>query len=276
MTPDLPPGRSVELEGRGTTFVREVTGPRGAPVVLLLHGWTVTADLNWFRCYEPLGREFRVLAMDHRGHGRGIRSRRFRLEDCADDAAALATTLGIDTFVPVGYSMGGAVAQLVADRHRDRVRGLVLGATARQFHLRGADPALSRRLSPVIATVATLTPAKFRQNLFEAMGNTREPGNEFDQWASSEVRRNDPAAMAQALVEIQRFDSRAWIGDITAPSAVIVTTQDVTVPTLRQRRLVGALRNPVVTEIVAPHRAPVENPDVFLPALLRSCRAVCV
>src|SRR5438132_3426601 len=47
-----------------------------------------------------------------RGHGDGIRAgSRFRLEDCADDIAALAEVLGIGRFVAVGYSMGGMVAQ---------------------------------------------------------------------------------------------------------------------------------------------------------------------
>ena len=54
--PPLPPGRIVELPGRGTTFVREADGPAGAPTVVLLHGWSVDADLNWFACYGPLGR----------------------------------------------------------------------------------------------------------------------------------------------------------------------------------------------------------------------------
>src|SRR5262252_10571245 len=92
----LPPGRHVVLPGRGTTFVRELPGPPGAPAVVLLHGWLATADLNWFTSYEALGRRFRVVAMDHRGHGRGIRSPRpFRLADCAGDTAALIETLGI-------------------------------------------------------------------------------------------------------------------------------------------------------------------------------------
>ncbi|MGH9101524.1 MAG: alpha/beta fold hydrolase, partial [Acidimicrobiales bacterium] len=65
--PDLPPGRAVELPGRGRTFVREVGGPPGAPTLLLLHGWTVTADLNWHPSYAELGRHFRVVAVDHRG-----------------------------------------------------------------------------------------------------------------------------------------------------------------------------------------------------------------
>jgi pimeloyl-ACP methyl ester carboxylesterase len=48
-------GHDVELPGRGRTFVREVAGPPGAPTVILLHGWTATADLNWFTCFAPLG-----------------------------------------------------------------------------------------------------------------------------------------------------------------------------------------------------------------------------
>ena len=86
----LPVGRRISLPGRGTTFVREVAGPEGAPTVLLLHGWLASGGLNWFPAFEPLGRHYRVLAIDHRGHGRGIRShRRFTLAACADDAAAL-------------------------------------------------------------------------------------------------------------------------------------------------------------------------------------------
>ena len=73
--PRLPPGRHIALPGRGITFVRELPGPSGAPTILLLHGWTASADLNWFACFAPLARHYRVLAMDHRGHGRGIRSR---------------------------------------------------------------------------------------------------------------------------------------------------------------------------------------------------------
>src|SRR5204863_4007150 len=130
----VPPGKYVELPGRGTTFARDIPGPPGAATVVLLHGWTATADLNWQPSYEPLSHHFRVVALDHRGHGRGIRSRRpFRLEDCADDAAAVAEALDIDRLIAVGYSMGGPIAQLLWRRHRPLVSGLVLCATSRNF-----------------------------------------------------------------------------------------------------------------------------------------------
>jgi 3-oxoadipate enol-lactonase len=122
VAPPLPPGRTVVLPGRGEVFVRD-SGPPGetAAAVLLLHGWTLSADLNFFALYDQLA-GYRVIALDHRGHGRGMRSRQaFTLEDCADDAAALLDLLGVSPAVVVGFSMGGAVAMLLWSRHRKRV-----------------------------------------------------------------------------------------------------------------------------------------------------------
>src|SRR3954465_14508965 len=88
-SPRLPYGRRMELPGRGTTFVRRVEGPPGAPTLLLLHGWMASGGLNWSRALDTLGQHLHAAAVDMRGHGRGIRNgRRFRLADCADDAAA--------------------------------------------------------------------------------------------------------------------------------------------------------------------------------------------
>ena len=70
----LPPGRLIEIPDRGQTFIREVQGPDHAPTLILLHGWTATADLNSFTCFEALGKHFNVVALDHRGHGKGIQS----------------------------------------------------------------------------------------------------------------------------------------------------------------------------------------------------------
>src|SRR5918994_5708857 len=142
------PGRGVDLPRRGRTFVRERPGPDGAPVVVLLHGWTATATLNWAPVFEPLSHHFRVVALDHRGHGRGVRARSpFRLEDCADDVAALLGVLGVARCIAVGYSMGGAIAQLLWRRHADLVDGMVLCATSGSF--RGSGP--QRLLSGIAA-----------------------------------------------------------------------------------------------------------------------------
>src|SRR5918999_4833337 len=133
-SPELPPGFSLELPGRGTTFVAEVPGPPGAPTLMLLHGLACTGYLNWFPSLEALSHRYHLVLFDQRGHGRGIPPKGiFRLRECADDAVAVADALGIDRFVPVGYSMGGPVAQLIWRQHPERVEGMVLCATARNF-----------------------------------------------------------------------------------------------------------------------------------------------
>jgi len=174
----LPPGRPVHLPGRGTTFVRDLAGPPGAPTVVLLHGWAATADLNWFPSYEALGRHFRVIALDHRGHGRGIRSRRpFRLADCADDAAAVATELGVERFIAVGYSMGGPIAQLAWKRHRDVVSGLVLCATDTRFAR--SDPRIQALFGGMygLSMAARLTPPLIRRRVMGDVVTRRLAGS---------------------------------------------------------------------------------------------------
>ena len=134
VTPDtVPPGRVVDLPGRGSTYVVDVPGGDGGPPLFLLHGLVASTYLNWFPAFTALSPHFRVLGMDLRGHGRGIPlgRRRFRLADCADDAVAVADALGIERIIPVGYSLGGPVAQMVWRRHPDRVAGLVRRTSAR-------------------------------------------------------------------------------------------------------------------------------------------------
>src|SRR4051812_44169413 len=64
----------VELPGRGTTRVWQYPGPPGAATLMLIHGVTFTAELNWREVMAPLGRYFRVVAFDQRGHGSDTRT----------------------------------------------------------------------------------------------------------------------------------------------------------------------------------------------------------
>ena len=115
-------GLLVTFPGRGEVFAGTPAAADRSrrPPVLLLHGWTVSADLNFFAVYDELATRHRVIALDHRGHGRGLRPQTpFSLEDCADDAAALLAELGLGPVIVVGFSMGGAIAMLLHHRHPD-------------------------------------------------------------------------------------------------------------------------------------------------------------
>jgi 3-oxoadipate enol-lactonase len=271
-TPDLPPGRLVELTGRGTTFMREVAGPPGAPTLILLHGWTVTADLNYFTAYASLGERFHVVALDHRGHGLGIKSRdQFTLEACADDAVALADVLGIDRFIPVGYSMGGTVAQLVWKRHHDRVAGLVLCSTARGFNATRGEAMSFLGLSG-LATIARIAPEQARDWIADQF-ITRK-GRTYEDWALSEVRNNDITNILEAGRTIGGFSSRDWIGDVDVPTAVVITTQDRTVPARRQLRLAESIPGAAIYRVPAAHNACFSAAERWVPAVVEACTNV--
>jgi 3-oxoadipate enol-lactonase len=261
--PWLLPGGPLELPGRGTTFVRLRRAAAGEPTVLLLHGLGVTADANWFPAYPPLAERFGVVAIDHRGHGRGIRAdRAVRLADCADDAVAALDVLGIDRAIVVGYSMGGPIAQLTWHRHRERVAGLVLCATAHRFRglevVRDMGPSMVQRLR------TRAEPSNRRARVDAALRR----------WIAGELALTDRRRAMEAGLSLARFDASAWIGQVDVPHAVVVTTQDAAVVAARQRRMAAALPAASVHEARVDHTGCVTRPAVFVPALLEAIGSV--
>lgn len=273
--PDLPPGREVETARRGTFFVRELRGPPGAPTVVLLHGWTATADLNFFTCYAELGRHFRVIAFDQRGHGRGPRMRRpFRLVDSADDAVAIADALGVEHFIPVGYSMGGPVAQLVWRRHRGHVAGLVLCATAAYFAGRRPERLSFLGLTG-LAGIARFTPAQAKAWLTEQVYLPQRTAT-WEPWAANEIAGHDWRIVLEAGGSLGRFSSSDWIGEIDVPTAVVITMGDSVVPPRRQQRLADGIPGARVFRVNGDHTAVVGAASKFVPTLLAACLDVAV
>jgi pimeloyl-ACP methyl ester carboxylesterase len=267
----LPPGRAVELGDRGATWIHELPAPRDAPAerppLLLLHGWTATGALNWFPAYRSLARTHRVISIDHRGHGRGIASpARFRLEDCADDVVALADELGIDQIVPVGYSMGGPIAQLIWRRHRDRVAGLVLCATSRNFAGRPVERAMFSMIVP-LSMAARVAPGAWQRQMTDRMLANRFEDDDGGRWAVGEKRRNDPRVIVEAGLAIGRFSSSEWVDGIDVPTAVVVTERDSLVPPHRQRRLAESITGATVHPVSGDHTVCVAAPERFVPAL---------
>ena len=281
VAPDtVPAGKFVELPGRGTTFAVDVAGPPGAPTLLLLHGLAVTGYLNWFPAYAALAGEFRVVSMDYRGHGRGIPlAGRFRLADCADDAVALATALDIDQVIPVGYSLGGPIAQLMWRRHPERVAGMVLCATSRNF---GGTPQERAFYSTLIAGIyglqfARLLPGPFRRPAAvptsERIEHEVESGR-IAPWAFAELRQASPQVVLQAMHAMGRFTSHTWIGEIDVPTAVVVTTKDRFIAADRQLKLARAITGATIHPAHASHAACVLGAERFVPSLLEACRSV--
>jgi pimeloyl-ACP methyl ester carboxylesterase len=97
----------------------------GLPV-LLLHGWACDSH-DWSWQIPALLAGHRVIALDHRGHGRSSApAGSYRPQVLADDAAALLRHLEAGPAVVVGHSMGTVVSSALAVRHPELVRALVL------------------------------------------------------------------------------------------------------------------------------------------------------
>jgi len=210
-----------------------------------------SGGLNWYQAFEPLAKHFRVVALDHRGHGRGIKSwKRFRLADCADDAAALLDQLGIEQAIVVGYSMGGPIAQLLWHRHPEKVSALVFCATSNRF-----VPGVRERLMFVTAVsafagttrmgqMATRIPLAPFQNRVPTAVRAR-PDN-LRRWASAEMRRHDARMVTEALAATTNYDSRKWLSDVEVPTTLMITSNDRAVPAQEQLRLLLAIPHATV------------------------------
>jgi 3-oxoadipate enol-lactonase len=267
------PARTVTVPGRGEFFLRDSGEPpdggRGR-TVLLLHGWMATGDLNWWGAYGDLtAAGYRVLAIDHRGHGRGLRPMvPFRLKDCADDAAAVLRQLELTPALVVGYSMGGAIAQLVARDHGDIVEGLVLSGTA----LHWQDPRTQRAFKAlgVLGFSLSVAPRVTYQLGFRRAGIPDSPRRA---WLQSELMRHSATDIAEAGRELGRFDSRPWIGNVRPPVAVVLTTRDELVEPRKQRELAKAAQARVF-EVELMHLELGWRSEIYNPALLAALEAV--
>jgi pimeloyl-ACP methyl ester carboxylesterase len=115
---------SVRANGLDVRYTVEGDGP---PLVLL-HGATSAALVDWHAQRPVLRRSFRLYLPDARGHG-GTRwdpADGWSRDDLVADLVAFADALGLDAFHVVGFSMGAMTALTFATRHPERLRSAVI------------------------------------------------------------------------------------------------------------------------------------------------------
>lgn len=262
--PALPPARIELVPERGEVFLRQAEGPEGVPPVLLLHGWTATADLNWWRAYDAVSAMAPMVAIDHRGHGRGMRSEEaFTLEAAADDAAGLIEHLGIGPVVACGYSMGGPIAMLLWQRHPHLVAGLVFEATALEWRASLRERIVWKAMS-FVELALRIGPSRglVERALREAIDQAPDLAPHRS-WLKAELVRADPAALADAGRALGEYDARGFAGSVDVPTAVVVTTRDRLVRPRKQRALAKAIPGATTFELAGDHDASLVSPQAF-------------
>jgi 3-oxoadipate enol-lactonase len=177
-----------------------------------------------------------------------------RLEDCADDVIRVADALGVERIVPVGYSMGGAIAQLVWQRHPE-----------------ARDERLSFLGLTGLAALARVTPGQARDWISDQVYLQRKTQT-WGPWAVSQAARHDWRMVLEAGRALGSFSSLDWIGEIDVPVSIVVTMRDPVVPLRRQVRLFEAIEHAAAFRVDGEHDAIVAVADRFVPTLVRATR----
>ncbi|MEE8470206.1 MAG: alpha/beta hydrolase [Dehalococcoidia bacterium] len=113
----------------------------GQPLLLIAG---LGADLTgWILQIPEFSRKYRVIVFDSRGSGRtDAPDMPYSIEMLADDTAGLLDALGVEKAHILGLSMGGCIAQELALKYPQRVKGLILAATLARLPIPGRSMSL--------------------------------------------------------------------------------------------------------------------------------------
>lgn len=275
-----PSAEQIEIAAPDGGVIRGVQAGAGPPLVLL-HGITLRADV-WHRQWDLID-EFRVIALDLRGHGHSESGRDGpTIEANARDLGLVIEVLDLEGAILAGHSMGGMVlGRFVADRIHQlgaerawidgRVAGLGFVSTAGRSPVGPANDALGR-LAPVLQALAARRPRLARRlasipdndlgqimvrSTFGKRPDLRDVRETADAFESLEVDE-----FLRAAPSILHHDVLDALQACQLPSAVIVGSRDSLTPVAESRRLADALVDATL-QIVdgAGHQLMLERPD---------------
>ena len=126
---DVPGLKKPYFDSDGVKIHYVVQGKEDGEPVLLIHGFTVNIELQWGPVLKALAKDYRVIAMDCRGHGGSEKPHDPKKygPEMVQDAVRLLDHLKVDKAHVVGYSMGAGLTLQIAARHPERVRTATLG-----------------------------------------------------------------------------------------------------------------------------------------------------
>jgi pimeloyl-ACP methyl ester carboxylesterase len=195
----------------------------GTPIVLL-HG--LMAHAGFFEGQASLAEDFRIIAIDLRGHGASVaEDSEPSVERMAADVAELAGALALDGAIGVGWSLGATILwHVLAGPAAHRFAGaVVVDMTARVKN----DAEWDLGLSPEACEARSLAISDDFESFALTAGQAIfaqpvAPGHrKLADWASLEFARNDAAAMGAVWASLVRQDVRALLEKIQHPTLIV-------------------------------------------------------
>lgn len=238
--------------------LRYITRGVGRPVVLM-HPIGLRAEF-WLPVIAELEHQYRLIAIDARGHGESEFSGPFTLGDLARDAVELVTALGVGPCVFAGCSMGGMVAQGVAALAPGSARGIVIANTtcARDDIGRAMMEQRAVQAEKGMPVVLPSTLARW----FNAQCQLNRP--ELVLAARDWLLANDPMVHAWSWRAIRDLDFADALRKSPLPKLCITGTEDQSAAPTAVSKMAEELPHSTYREIVGSgHLAPLEEPQEF-------------
>ncbi len=259
---------NIDINGRSIHYVEHGTGPK---TIMFSHGYLMRHQM-FVAQIAALSDKYRVIAFDHRGHGKSDPCHdAFGIYDLVDDAAALIDTLVGGPVLFVGMSTGGFVGLRLLLRRPDLIDRLILIDTSAEAE----DPVKLKRFNLLLFLVrfAGLRPllGQIIPLMFgEAFRKDPAHRTENADWASyiGGLDRTSVRRFGRAI-----FDRDDVLDDLAkrrnpAPTLIIVGEDDVVTPPPRSEAMQDAIAHAKLVRIPASgHSSPVESPDAVTQAI---------
>lgn len=249
---------------------------KGDPLLLIMG---LAADsMAWMFQLPAFAERYRTIVFDNRGVGRSAKPPGpYTIQAMADDTAGLLKAIGVERAHVVGVSMGGMIAQELALRHPERVRGLVLACTfpeADEDVRRNRETSLTQLGGSIgrdgVATLnlAAVDPMMLFQTLLPAVFSPAFIQNQLAslmqlfggalQWGFSVE-----AIMAQ-VEAVMSHNSTERLRDIKAPTLVITGDADLLIPPANSDVIAGSIPGARLVKIPdGTHGFNFETPELF-------------
>jgi pimeloyl-ACP methyl ester carboxylesterase len=101
---------------------------KGKVPIVLIHGSTITGQIDWGHIAPRLAEKYRVYVPDCRGHGKSDGTHTYTFQELASDTAEFVRQLGYEQAHVIGHSNGGNVALVTMVEYPDVTRTAVLQA----------------------------------------------------------------------------------------------------------------------------------------------------
>ncbi len=249
-------------------------GKPDAPAAVLLHGITGHARV-WDTLARALAPDFRVLALDQRGHGDSDApaDADYRVATMAADLAAFADALGLARFTLVGHSMGGRIAIAFAGEHGARLDRLVLVDIGPEIHPGGLE-----RVRQMIAHAPETLESEEWTARFIRIGNPLHDEAELRHRVAHAIRRRPDGTLtwkySKGLRDMMREGRRdavdlwAPLRSIACPTLLVRGSESDIITAEQAKQVVDALPAGQLVEVAgAGHTVPGDKPAEFARAV---------